>query len=525
MTHAKCMPCVMLQPPLPSGFAPPRFALPAWGEGAKRMPPTLSNNSTFITMLFDLPDFSRAHVLVAGDVMLDRYWHGATSRISPEAPVPVVRVQTDETRVGGAGNVALNVTALGAGATLAALVGEDDAANILHTSLSAGGVTCRLLASAGSQTITKLRVLSRHQQLIRLDFEAAFSSEAATAMPDAVAAALPVAGALVLSDYAKGALAEAEAMITAARAAGVPVVVDPKGTDFERYRGASVLTPNQTEFEAVVGACADDAVLVQRGEALRDELALHALLITRSERGMTLLARGHAALHLPTQAREVFDVTGAGDTVVAVLAASLAAGLALPQATALANMAAGIVVGKLGTATVSLDELRAAMHAHAPLPTGVCEESMLIEQVARAKAAGERVVMTNGCFDILHPGHIAYLQQARALGDRLIVAVNTDDSVRRLKGESRPINPLETRMLMLAALASVDWVVPFGEDTPERLICTLKPDILVKGGDYKVEDIAGGSCVLAAGGDVKILSFVDGHSTTGMIARIQGKTQ
>jgi D-beta-D-heptose 7-phosphate kinase/D-beta-D-heptose 1-phosphate adenosyltransferase len=475
-------------------------------------------------MLFDLPDFSRAHILVAGDVMLDRYWHGVTSRISPEAPVPVVRVDTDELRVGGAGNVALNITALGAGATLAALVGEDEAADTLRRQLANGRVVCKLLATAQSRTITKLRVLSRHQQLIRLDFEDAFPAEAAAALPNAVSSVLPGAGALVLSDYAKGALSQAAQMVQAAREVGVPVVVDPKGTDFARYRGASVLTPNLAEFEAVVGACADDDVLVQRGEALRDELALDALLITRSERGMTLLERGQPPLHLPTQAREVFDVTGAGDTVVAVLAAGLAAGLGLPQATALANLAAGIVVGKLGTASVSLDELRAAMHAHTPLPVGVTDEDSLRNWVARAQAAGECVVMTNGCFDILHPGHIRYLQQARALGARLIVAVNTDDSVRRLKGASRPVNTLETRMLMLAALTSVDWVVPFDEDTPQRLICALKPDILVKGGDYRIEDIAGGACVLAAGGAVKVLSFVDGHSTTGMIARIKDMT-
>jgi D-beta-D-heptose 7-phosphate kinase/D-beta-D-heptose 1-phosphate adenosyltransferase len=462
--------------------------------------------------------------LVAGDVMLDRYWLGATSRISPEAPVPVVRVDTDELRVGGAGNVALNITALGAGATLAALVGEDEAADTLRRQLAGGRVVCKLLATTESRTITKLRVLSRHQQLIRLDFEDAFPAEAAAAMPGAVSAALPGAGALVLSDYAKGALTQAVQMIQAAREVGVPVVVDPKGTDFGRYRGASVLTPNLAEFEAVVGACANDDELVMRGEALRDELGLDALLITRSERGMTLLERGQAPLHLPTQAREVFDVTGAGDTVVAVLAAGLAAGLGLPQATALANLAAGIVVGKLGTACVSLDELRAAMHAHAPLPLGVADEEHLRNWVVQAQAAGERVVMTNGCFDILHPGHITYLQQARALGDRLIVAVNTDDSVRSLKGETRPVNTLETRMLMLAALASVDWVVPFSEDTPERLICVVQPDILVKGGDYRVEDIAGGACVLATGGEVKVLSFVDGHSTTGMIARIKDMT-
>lgn len=472
-------------------------------------------------MLLDLPDFSQAHVLVAGDVMLDRYWHGATSRISPEAPVPVVKVEGDELRVGGAGNVALNVTALGAGATLSALVGNDSEADTLRKRLEAGRVVCRLLTAPGSRTITKLRIISRHQQLIRLDFEDDFPAESAASIPEAVKGALEGAGALVLSDYAKGTLKHAQAMIQAARAAGVPVVVDPKGTDFERYRGATVLTPNLAEFEAVVGPCEDEASLVARGEALRDQLGLTALLITRSERGMTLLVAGQPALHLPARAREVFDVTGAGDTVVAVLAAGLAAGMRLPEATALANLAAGVVVGKLGTATVSLDELVEAMQGHTPLPTGVIDEERLLEVLARARAAGERIVMTNGCFDILHPGHITYLHQARALGDRLIVALNDDASVRRLKGPSRPVNGLETRMLMLAALSSVDWVVPFSEDTPERLICRLKPDVLVKGGDYRPEDIAGGRCVIEHGGEVKVLGFVAGHSTSGLIARIQ----
>lgn len=472
-------------------------------------------------MILVLPDFGLARILVAGDVMLDRYWHGSTSRISPEAPVPVVNIQNDETRVGGAGNVALNIAALGGRVTLAALVGEDAAAASLRDKLTEGGVTCRLLVTPNGRTITKVRVMSRHQQLIRLDFEDSFPPESAAAMQNEVCRALTGVHALVLSDYAKGALGQAQAMIQSARMAGVPVVVDPKGKDFERYRGATVLTPNLSEFEAVAGACANDTTLVERGERLRDQLDLDALLITRSERGMTLLERGHAPLHLPTRAREVFDVTGAGDTVVAVLAIGLASGLRMSEATALANLAAGVVVGKLGTATVSLDELREAMHDHSPLPTGIVEEDSLLQIMARARAAKERIVMTNGCFDILHLGHITYLQQARSLGDRLIVAVNDDDSVRRLKGSSRPVNDLKTRMSMLAALSCVDWVVAFSEDTPERLICRLRPDILVKGGDYRPEGIAGGSCVIENGGEVKVLDFIEGHSTTGMIARIR----
>jgi D-beta-D-heptose 7-phosphate kinase/D-beta-D-heptose 1-phosphate adenosyltransferase len=314
-------------------------------------------------------------------------------------------------------------------------------------------------------------------------------------------------------------------LIRAARERGLPVVVDPKGTDFERYRGATLLTPNQSEFEAVVGRVADDADLVAKGCALRDALELDALLITRSEKGMCLLQRGHGGsnspVHLPTRAREVYDVTGAGDTVVAVLAAALAAGVSMHEAVTLSNLAAGVVVGKLGTATVSPAELAAAMEEHLPIQRGAVSEDDLAALVARARMAGERIVMTNGCFDILHAGHVTYLQQARALGDRLIVAVNDDDSVRRLKGETRPVNPLAARSTVLAALAAVDWVVPFSEDTPRRLICRLCPDVLVKGGDYRPEEVAGGECVMAAGGEVKILTFVPGHSTSGMIASIK----
>ncbi|GAB4206868.1 MAG: bifunctional D-glycero-beta-D-manno-heptose-7-phosphate kinase/D-glycero-beta-D-manno-heptose 1-phosphate adenylyltransferase HldE [Tibeticola sp.] len=469
-------------------------------------------------------DFSRARVLVVGDVMLDRYWHGATSRISPEAPVPVVHVQQDECRVGGAGNVAVNVAALGAEVGLVGLVGQDEAAGLLRERLAAAGVTDRLVGLDAGRTISKLRILSRHQQLIRLDFEDTFAPSTRAALLEQVRAQLPGHAALVLSDYAKGTLAGAAELIGLAREAGIPVIVDPKGTDFTRYRGATVLTPNLHEFEAVAGPCADEACLVERGEALRDALDLQALLITRSERGMLLLERGRAPLALPARAREVYDVTGAGDTVVAVLAAGLAQGLRLAEATPLANLAAGIVVGKLGTATVSLDELQRAMHEHVEVPTGVVDAASLQHYLRACRAAGERIVMTNGCFDLLHPGHVRYLQQARALGDRLIVAVNDDASVARLKGPSRPINDLHSRMTLLAALGAVDWVVPFSEDTPERLICELLPDVLVKGGDYRPEDVAGGDCVRRAGGEVRILDFVDGHSSSRVIARIQERS-
>lgn len=464
-----------------------------------------------------LPDFTRARVLVVGDVMLDRYWHGGTSRISPEAPVPVVHVNHEEDRPGGAGNVALNIVALGAQSVLLGATGDDAAADTLQAQLTASGVDCRFQRVAGVPTITKLRVLSRHQQLIRLDFEAGFPGFDHDGLKAGVAAKLPTVEALILSDYGKGALAASVDLIALARAAGVPVIVDPKGRDFARYRGATLITPNLAEFEAVVGPCPDESTLIERALCLIAQHDLVALLITRGEQGMTLVRPGEPELHLPAQAREVFDVTGAGDTVVSTLAVALAAGEPLPSAVALANLAAGIVVGKLGTATVGATELLQATQGGWQPERGQMNETQLLAAVATARANRQRIVMTNGCFDLLHAGHVQYLEQARSLGDRLVVAVNDDDSVRRLKGVGRPVNPVERRMAVLAALSAVDWVVPFSEDTPERLICTVRPDVLVKGGDYRPDQVAGRGCVESAGGRVSILPFVDGCSTTAII--------
>lgn len=471
-------------------------------------------------------------LLVVGDVMLDRYWHGAAERISPEAPVPVVRVAGEDLRVGGAGNVALNAAALGAHAELLGAVGEDEAGTQVQRLLQAGGVQALLQASGAHRTVAKLRVVARQQQLIRLDFEDLPMpvDQAALAAAFAQRLAAGAVQAVVLSDYAKGVLADPQALIAPARAAGLPVVVDPKGTDFTRYRGASVLTPNLAEFEAVAGRCADEADIARRGTVLCEALGLQALLVTRGSAGMSLLARGQAPLHLPAQAREVFDVTGAGDTVAATLGAALGAGMPLAQAVRLANVAAGIAVTRLGTACVGRAELLRALAAlkgmgDAPadglLRRGVLDEAALAAQVALARGRGERLVMTNGCFDLLHPGHIDTLEKARALGDRLIVAVNDDASVARLKGPARPVQNLAARMRMLAALSCVDWVVPFAEDTPERLYRELLPHVQVKGGDYLPEQIAGAQHVKAAGGEVRVLDFVQGHSTSALIARIR----
>lgn len=468
-----------------------------------------------------IPDFSPARVLIAGDLMLDRYWFGATQRISPEAPVPVVQVQGNEERPGGAGNVAANIASLGACATVLGVTGADPEADQLEATLAAHGIHCCLLRETGLATTTKLRVISRHQQLLRLDFEHPPAAFAVPALAQQFSGLLAAQDVVVLSDYAKGTLHDAPVLIAAARAAGKPVLVDPKGSDFSRYRGATLITPNLHEFETIVGPCADERELERKGEQLRADLQLDALLITRSEHGMSLLMQDSAPLHLPAAAREVFDVTGAGDTVIAVLAAALAAGQTLPQAAALANLAAGLVVGKLGAASVTPLELKLAAHQASGGNHAVLTETELLDVVAQARARGERIVMTNGCFDILHAGHVAYLQQAKLLGARLIVVVNDDASVTRLKGANRPVNTLASRMAVLAALEAVDWVAPFSEDTPERLICRVMPDVLVKGGDYRPQDIAGYGCVTQNGGEVKVLRYVEGFSTTGLIGKLR----
>ncbi|MCI0667857.1 MAG: bifunctional D-glycero-beta-D-manno-heptose-7-phosphate kinase/D-glycero-beta-D-manno-heptose 1-phosphate adenylyltransferase HldE [Methylococcaceae bacterium] len=469
-----------------------------------------------------LPDFSSANVLVVGDLMLDRYWYGSTSRISPEAPVPVVHVGKSEERVGGAGNVALNIAALGSHASVIGLCGNDAAADTLQELMESAKVRCLLHRVPNRETITKLRVLSRNQQLIRLDFEDGFQGIESDTILDFFRREVENIDAVVLSDYGKGTLRSVQSLIAIARNAAKPVLVDPKGRDFSIYSGATVVTPNLAEFEGVVGPCGNSKQLVEKGQRLIRDLGIDALLVTRGEHGMTLIERDAEPLHLPTQALEVYDVTGAGDTVISVLAAGLAAGLAFRDSTAFANVAAGIVVAKLGTAAITLDELRYALQKQRAHHRGIIEVEPLVETLAVARSSGEKIVATNGCFDILHPGHIAYLQQARNLGDRLVVLVNSDASVRRLKGPQRPVNNLKTRMAMLAALECVDWVISFAEDTPETLLCRILPDILVKGGDYQdVTALAGYGCITANGGRVLILDFVEGFSTSEFIRNLR----
>ncbi len=468
-----------------------------------------------------IPEFSPFRILVVGDVMLDRYWSGDSSRISPEAPVPVVKIAQCQERPGGAANVALNVRALGAKATLIGLIGDDEAGQALQQQLHDAGVDCALLVDKQMETVTKLRVLSHHQQLIRLDFETTLPKPPAAELLQRFRSELAKADAVIFSDYNKGCLTEISEMIALANDAGVATFIDPKQRSWNDYHGATVVTPNLREFQLVAGPCHDQATLLAKGEQLLVQHDLNAILLTRGEEGMTLLKSGEASHNFTADAQEVFDVTGAGDTVIALLATAFAATQQLTEAAFLANTAAGIAVTKLGAATVTPAELRRTLRRQRGEEGGIMDEKTLLMAIADARAHGERIVMTNGCFDILHAGHVSYLDQAKKMGDRLIIAVNDDQSVKRLKGEARPVNPLSQRMMLLAALAAVDWVVPFSEDTPQRLIEAVAPDVLVKGGDYKVDEIAGSDFVLKQGGRVELIDLVAGCSTSSLLERVK----
>lgn len=463
----------------------------------------------------------RIHVLVVGDVMLDRFWQGPTSRISPEAPVPVVQVRDDHVTAGGAANVAMNVASLGANTYLIGAIGTDANAQLLLEKLKHNRVIPDLI-ECGKPTITKLRVLSRGQQMIRMDFEESFEPMREHEMDkllDAYRQAVPISDVVIFSDYGKGTLTKIRDMIEMAQKHHVPVIIDPKGTNYKKYFGATMITPNLAEFEAVVGKCNSEEELLLKAEGLRTRLELQAVLITRSEKGMTLVQADSEPLYFPTEAREVFDVTGAGDTVIATLGIAIGAHYPLEEACRVANHAAGVVVGKLGTAVITIDELKDAMKSK---QTGIIKDELELKHIVETeKRLGRTVVMTNGCFDILHAGHIQYLQAARALGDILIVAVNSDDSVRRLKGNERPVNTCEDRMKVLAALKCVDLVVEFDEDTPERLISVVLPTVLTKGGDYDIDQIAGRVIVEANGGRVVTVAFLPNYSTTKLIEKLR----
>ena len=465
-----------------------------------------------------LPSLENLHAVVVGDLMLDRYWHGDARRISPEAPVPVVAVSGVEDRPGGAANVALNVASLGARCTLLGCIGQDAEGAALKAILEAAGVTCDFIEVPDWATVLKLRVVSQQQQLLRNDFESPLPAEAAESLLAKAGSHLAEAAVLIIADYDKGAVADPASLIQSARVAGIPSVVDPKLKPFDSYAGASVLKPNRHEFAAAAGQFDDVDSLAETAGTLCRSHGFDAVVVTGGAEGMTVV-EGGSVTHLPARPVPVYDVTGAGDTAAATLGVALGAGLPVLDCARLANTAASLAVAKFGAAAVSGPELAFAA-AQESGDGGVLTAEQLALAVAAARQAGERIVFTNGCFDILHAGHVAYLEQARQLGDRLIVAVNTDPSVARIKGPQRPVNTLARRMQVLAGLKSVDWVVSFNEDTPEPLLERFRPDVLVKGGDYQRHQVVGADFVTSYGGDVQVLDRVEDCSTTAILDRL-----
>ena len=476
-------------------------------------------------------ELARARMLVVGDVMLDRFVSGSVNRISPEAPVPVLKIEHACSMLGGAGNVIRNLAALGAMPRFVGVIGDDREGEEVRTLMAeaVGQDHHHLVVEAGRPTTTKTRYVAGGHQLLRVDCEIAapLSPASALALMAATEEALKHADVLVLSDYAKGVLAPSivASLIQAAQRFACRVIADPKSRHFDVYRGVSVITPNRGELAAATGLSARTDTEIER--ACKQVLAscdIAAILATRSEEGMSLATREGGVWHLPAHAREVYDVSGAGDTVVAVLSAALSAGTDLLEAAHLANLAAGIVVGKVGTAVVRPDELIHAVREERWIETEnkIASLQIVVEQVAAWRRAGLRIGFTNGCFDLLHPGHLSLLRQARAACDRLVVGLNSDASIMRLKGEGRPVQPELARAALLASLADVDRVVIFVEDTPISLIDAIRPDLLVKGADYSRDAVVGGDIVERYGGKILLANLIPGHSTTATIRRVGG---
>jgi D-beta-D-heptose 7-phosphate kinase / D-beta-D-heptose 1-phosphate adenosyltransferase len=475
--------------------------------------------------------FGRLKILVVGDIMLDRYIHGDVERISPEAPVPVLRHARRYERAGGAANVAMNLAGLGCQTVLSGFWGSDSEQAELAAILERAGIDTVGVVQSALPTISKTRIVGRTQQLLRLDIESRDAQPAVEvqALQQRAADLVAKVHAVVLSDYAKGALTTAlcEAVIRAARASGIPILADPKTPDFSKYTGATTVCPNLGELSAATGIPVHHtAVLLAAGQALVTEHDLKFLTVTMSEKGISVLRPASETdkgiFHSPARAREVFDVSGAGDTVIATLTACLAGGLQIETAVDLANLAAGIVVGKVGTVPIARHELVAALTPSTTLTAGekILDLERIKLRVAEWRASGETIVFTNGCFDLLHVGHITLLEDCRRFGSKLVLGLNADASVCRLKGPTRPIVSERERARVMAALAAVDAVVLFEEDTPLELIRALKPNVLVKGGDYTIETVVGHEEVFASGGRVEIVPTVEGFSTTNIVKRL-----
>lgn len=477
-------------------------------------------------------EFQQYRVLVLGDLMLDQYVWGDVSRISPEAPVPVLRSMRRTHVAGGAANVAMNLAGLGVQVSLAGFLGADEEAAVVRRQLANAGIAADAICEWQRPTISKTRIMAGRQQMLRLDVE---STEPPTPsefeyLLEALATEIDRTDCIIFSDYAKGALTESVCrhVIAEARKRDIPVLVDPKGSDFSKYKQATTICPNLQELSACTGVSADEtARLMTAGRALIAPLALDYLTVTLSERGICVLQTDPAAdLHAPAQAREVYDVSGAGDTVIATLAAAAAAGLDLESAIQLANFAAGIVVSRVGTVPIDRNSLQAALAGELALSTQekVVDRAALVTRADQWRHRGETIVFTNGCFDLLHIGHITLLEDAHRMGTRLVIGLNSDASVQRLKGSSRPIVGQSERARLLAALSSTDAVVIFDEDTPLETIEALRPDVLVKGGDYTEATVVGAELVRSWGGRVAIVPTVAGFSTTNIVSKLS-KTQ
>lgn len=486
------------------------------------MNPALSK----LVAYFGESDASNHHALVIGDVMLDRYLIGEVNRISPEAPVPVVLIKQEEQRAGGASNVAANLALLGIRTSIIGLIGEDDAGrNLVQLMQSTGIQTQQMVSTKQRPTIAKTRILGGHQQMMRLDQEitAALTAEETHSLMQQLDQALSQQPAVViLSDYAKGLLTTeiCQHVIQYCRQHDITLLVDPKGKDYSKYQGATALTPNKKETAEACGVGMADPTLIEKATKLKQQLKLDFLAVTRGEEGITLI--DETEHHLSATAKQVFDVSGAGDTVIATLAAGLMHGLSALDSLSLANTAAGVVVGKVGTVPISKDELLAALaeaqgseQAHK-----VCDLAQLSTKVALWKKQGLTIVFTNGCFDLLHAGHVTYLEAAKKRGDKLILGLNTDRSVSALKGPTRPVVNEYDRARVLAALEAVDAVILFDEDTPLNLINTLQPKVIAKGSDYTADQVVGGKEVLSWGGEIALIDLVEGRSTSNIIKKM-----
>lgn len=469
-----------------------------------------------------VPDYANSSILVVGDIILDQYIYGTCSRISPEAPVPVFLYQKEEYKPGGSANVAVNISSLGARAILVGTCGDDHHFQILSHLLERKRVISYLHNSPFAKTTTKTRLVSQQQQLIRIDSESRLPKESLCGTYDTYQKLCPDVDAIILSDYNKGALDQCQNYIAYAASLGLPVLIDPKGSDFAKYSHCYLIKPNLYELEAIIGKCDSEHDMIERSGNLIDALNINAMLVTRSSSGMTLIQRKHKPIHFTAIAKDVFDVTGAGDTVISYLAASLAAGSSLENSVALANHAAGIVVGRFGTSFATPTELMNSLsNSHTHTTSKIYTSVELLKHALESlKEQGKTIVMTNGCFDIIHSGHVSYLERARALGDHLVVAVNSDSSVSNLKGSGRPINTLQDRMKVLASLSCIDSIISFPDLTPQILYETLAPNILVKGSDYIDKEVAGSSEVKALGGRIEFIPYVEGFSTTSTITRI-----